>query len=869
MGSVEIRQKFLDFFKEKKHKIFASDKLIPSGDPTLLFTSAGMVQFKACFLGEIELTFRRAASCQRCLRTTDIDLVGKTSRHHTFFEMLGNFSFGDYFKEEAILWGWEFLVNRLKIPKEFLWVSILKDDEESAKIWKNEVGMPEERIVRLGEKDNFWAMGETGPCGPCSEIIFDRGGDKGCGRPECQVGCDCDRFLEIWNLVFTQYDRQQNGKLKPLPQKNIDTGMGLERLAMVLQGVETNFDTDLIKPIIDEVEEISECRYRKDNLHDISFRIIADHVRAVTFLNSDGVYFTNIGRGYIARRLLRRAARHGRLLGIKEPFLYRLVSVVGEIFKSVYPEVRQFREELSRQILEEEKRFNETLNKGLNELTEVISQAKSRGEKLIKGESVFKLYDSFGFPMEMTEEIVKEEGLEIDKAGFELAMDEHKKIARRSWKKGEKNLPATVTVAEIAPTEFVGYEKLEIPANIKAILKQGKKCKEAETGDEAAVILDKTPFYAEAGGQINDTGFIQSGSFSMEINNVKKNTQEQIVHWGKVKSGKVKVGEKVKAKVDRKRRGEIAHSHTATHLLQAALRTLIDKSICQAGSWVGPDSFRFDFNCFKKSTPEELVKVEDWVNKKIEENIPVKTIWKDKDEAIKAGAIALFGEKYGKKVKVVNISDCSSELCGGTHVKNTGEIEIFRITNEASVASGIRRIEAIMGKTGLDKLREESRILRETAKILRADIKEVPEEVKRLIQTIKDLEKKRRKKEEALPDLKDLLKEVKVFNNVKLLRKCFDGISRNALLSLIDRLRSRLDSGIIVFLSRHPDKIELVASVSPDLVKKGYKANQIAKEISVRLGGSGGGRPDLGQGGGQDFSRIDEALNQVEKVLLK
>ena len=868
MESVKIRQNFLDFFKKKKHKIFVSDKLIPSGDPSLLFTSAGMVQFKACFLGEVELSFRRAASCQRCLRTTDIDLVGKTSRHHTFFEMLGNFSFGDYFKEEAILWAWEFLTHYLKIPKEMLWVSIFREDEESAKIWKNEAGLPEERIVRLGEKDNFWAMGKTGPCGPCSEIIFDRGEDKGCLRPDCRVGCDCGRFLEIWNLVFTQYDRKIDGKLTSLPRKNIDTGMGLERLAAVLQKKETNFETDLIKPIIDEIQELTDFRYRKDQLKDISFRIIADHIRAVTFLNSDGIYFSNIGRGYIARRLLRRAARHGRLLGIKEAFLYRLVGVVGEIFKAVYPETKQFREEISEKILEEERRFNEALNMGLNELGEIIRQTKSQGKKLIGGKSVFQLYDSFGFPMEMTEEIVKEEGLKIDKSGFESSMDEHKKLARRSWKSGAEE--KTRLFAEgLSPTEFVGYEKNEVSVIIKALFFGGEKSREVKAGDEAALILDKTPFYAEAGGQINDTGFIQGGAFSVKIDRVVKNNQEQIIHWGKVEKGKVKVGDKAKAGINSKRRREITHSHTSTHLLQAALRALIDKNIRQAGSWVGPGHFRFDFNYFKKLTPQEIIAVEDWVNERIGDNLPVSITLKDRKQAMEEGAIALFGEKYGERVTVVGIPGYSFELCGGTHVKKTGEIEIFKIINEASVASGIRRIEAVMGKNGLKNLREESRILRQAAKVLRTTIKEVPGEVERLLQTIKNLEKQQKKKTELLPDLNLLLKEVKVIGGIKLLRKRFKELSREEMLSLIDKLRLRFDSGIVVLLSRYPEKIELVTSVSPDLVKRGYKAGQIAKEISVRLGGSGGGRPELGRGGGHDFKRIDEALNQLEEILSK
>ena len=868
MESVKIRQNFLDFFKKKKHRIFASDKLIPSGDPTLLFTSAGMVQFKACFLGEVELSFRRAASCQRCLRTTDIDLVGKTSRHHTFFEMLGNFSFGDYFKEETILWAWEFLTHSLKMPKEMFWVSIFREDEESAKIWKNEVGLSEERIVRLGEKDNFWAMGETGPCGPCSEIIFDRGEDKGCRRPGCRVGCDCDRFLEIWNLVFTQYDRKIDGKLISLPRKNIDTGMGLERLAAVLQKKETNFETDLIKPIIDEVQEAADLQYQKDHLQDISFRIIADHIRAVTFLNSDGVYFSNIGRGYVARRLLRRAARHGRLLGIKDAFLYRLVGVVGEIFKTVYPEVRQFREEISENILEEERRFNEALNVGLNELEEIIQQAKSQGKKLIGGKSVFKLYDSFGFPMEMTEEIVKEEGLEIDKSEFEASMDEHKRLARCSWKSGAEE-KINLFVEGLPATEFAGYEKEKVSVVIKALFTEGKKSRKVEAGDEAALILDKTPFYAEAGGQTNDTGFIQGKSFSAKIDRVVRNNQKQIIHWGKVQKGKIRIGDKANACIDRKRRREITHSHTATHLLQAALRALIDKNIRQAGSWAGPDQFRFDFNYFKKLTPQEMVAVEDWVNERIGENIPVSITWKEKKQAMEDGAIALFGEKYGETVRVAGISVYSSELCGGTHVKKTGEIEIFKIINEASVASGIRRIEAVTGKNGLKSLREESRILRQVAKVLRTTIKEVPGEIERLLQTIKNLEKQKKKKTGLLPDLNLLLKEVRVIGGIKVLRKRFRGVSREEMLFLIDKLRALFDSGIVVLLSSHPEKIELVTSVSPDLIKRNYKAGRIAKEISVRLGGSGGGRADLGQGGGGDFARIDEALNCLEEILSK
>jgi len=872
MESIEIRQTFLDFFKKKKHRIFASDNLIPSGDPTLLFTSAGMVRFKGCFLGAEELSFRRAASCQKCLRTSDIDQVGKTSRHLTFFEMLGNFSFGDYFKEEAILWAWEFLTRHLKIPEASLWVSIFREDDEAARIWERKAGFPKERIVRLGKEDNFWSMGETGPCGPCSEILFDRGEDKGCRRESCRVGCDCGRFLEIWNLVFTQYDRQKDGSLLSLPQKNIDTGMGLERLAALLQGKDSNFETDLIEPIIDELHEFTDFRYGKDKIKDISFRIIADHIRAVTFLISEGIYFSNVGRGYIARRLLRRASRHGRLLGIDESFLYRLSGVVGEIFKSIYPEVRQFREELSGIILEEEKRFNETLNIGLNELGEIIREVKSKGKKFIDGESVFKLYDSFGFPMEMTEEIASSSGLKIDKEKFELSMEKHKNLARRSWKKGALDLPATITVSKKIPqTEFTGYKKTKDSSLIKGIIEGGTSVPEADagkTGRDIGVILDKTPFYAEAGGQVNDTGDIRGLSFLVEVKKVIKNAQGQIIHFGRLLSGEIKEGDKVTAQVDTKRRRQITHSHTATHLLQAALRTLIDKNIHQAGSWVEPDQFRFDFNYFKKLTPDEIKSVEDWVNQRIKEKIPLKIIWQRRDEAIKSGATALFGEKYKDEVRVVTIPGYSSELCGGLHVKNTAEIKIFKIIKEASVASGIRRIEAIMGKNGLDRLREESRLLKEAARNLGTAIEEVPKEVKRLLEAIKDLEKEKKSKSDSLPDLDTLLKEAEEVGGIKLLRKRFEGLSRKNLLSLIDNLRKKMDSGIVVLLSRHPEKIELVTSVSIDLVKKGYKADELAKGISRILGGSGGGRPDLGQGGGQDFSRIEKALGYLDKVLI-
>ncbi|MGO8715439.1 MAG: alanine--tRNA ligase, partial [Smithella sp.] len=702
----EIRESFLKYFAGKGHTLVTSSSLIPKDDPTLLFTNAGMVQFKNSFLGLENRGYTRAASCQKCARAggkhNDLENVGVTARHHTFFEMLGNFSFGDYFKEEAIAWAWEYLIDVVKLPKEKLWITIFEDDNEAFEIWNKKMKVPHDRIVRMGEKSNFWMMGETGPCGPCSEILYDQGNDTGCGRPECDVYCDCDRHLEIWNLVFTQFDRDESGKLTPLPKPNIDTGMGLERLTAVIQNKKSNYDTDLFAPIIRFVEKTAGIAYGKNADNDISVRVIADHSRAITFLIGDGITPSNEGRGYVLRRILRRAARHGKLLGINKPFLNQSAQVVIDMMKGVYPDLEEKASFITKMILNEERRFMETLDAGLRILNEETTALKKAKESILPGALVFKLYDTYGFPVDLTADIVRQDGFTLDNDGFEAEMKQQRERARGAWKgSGEEAIAECYLKASSSGiiSEFCGYEGTNISdAKVLAIFVDGNPADSVREGQKAEIVLDTTPFYGESGGQTGDTGYLEGAAFNFKIEDTKRPIDKFIVHAGDVLKGEIKAGAKAQLIVDEERRKAIAANHSGTHILQAALKAVLGDHIKQSGSLVNALRLRFDFTHFSKISDEELKRVETIANDMIRKNVPVKTEVCALEDALKTGATAVFDEKYGATVRIVKMGEMSMELCGGTHVKQTGDIGLLKVVHESAIAAGVRRIEAVTGK---------------------------------------------------------------------------------------------------------------------------------------------------------------------------
>ncbi len=702
----EIRRTFLDFFHAQGHEIIDSSSLVPRDDPTLLFTNAGMVQFKGLFLGEEKRSYTRAATSQKCVRAggkhNDLENVGHTPRHHTFFEMLGNFSFGDYFKEEAISWAWELLIAYYKLPPDKLWISVFKDDDEAYGIWENEIGIPAERIVRLGEKDNFWAMGDIGPCGPCSEILIDQGESMSCGRPECGPGCDCDRYLEIWNLVFTQFDRDSEGNLTPLPKPNIDTGMGLERITAVVQGVTSNYDTDIFKPYITELETLSTKCYGEDKREDISFRVIADHARAAAFLIGDGVMPSNEGRGYVLRRIIRRAIRFGQVLGIKDPFLYRVANRVIDIMGRDYGELITSRSFIEGVVINEEKRFADTLFYGMKILEEEVDKLREKEEDTIPGNLAFKLYDTYGLSVDIVEDVAREEELKVDLAGYDKAMERQRTQSQESWKgSGEEAVPEVYRKLSTngLATQFLGHQTLYSESKVLAILKGGKEVSSIRTGDETEIILDQTPFYGEGGGQVGDTGWLVRNGMKLRVTNTLKFNQGLIVHQGRMEGGDLSLGETVEAKVDEEKRKVTALNHTATHLLHAALRAILGDHVKQAGSLVAPDRFRFDFSHFTQVDHEKLKEVESLVNKYITENLPVSSEELPKEEAMKSGAIAIFEERYGDRVRLVRVGDgISMELCGGTHTTRTGDIGFFKIISESAVGGNVLRLPAIARK---------------------------------------------------------------------------------------------------------------------------------------------------------------------------
>ncbi|MHB8138450.1 MAG: alanine--tRNA ligase [Smithellaceae bacterium] len=871
-----IRESFIKFFESKGHTRVASSSLIPKDDPTLLFTNAGMVQFKNAFLGLENRGYTRAVSCQKCARAggkhNDLENVGVTARHHTFFEMLGNFSFGDYFKEDAISWAWEYLIDVVKLPKEKLWVTIFENDDEAFKIWHEKMNVPKERIVRMGEKSNFWMMGETGPCGPCSEILYDQGEGTGCGRPECDVYCDCDRHLEIWNNVFTQYDRDETGKLTPLAKPSIDTGMGLERLTAVIQGVKSNYDTDLFAPLIHFVEKTSGKIYGKNADQDISIRVIADHSRAVTFLIGDGIMPSNEGRGYVLRRILRRAARHGKMLGINKPFLNEAAMVVIDMMKYTYPDLADKASYITKVILNEEQRFMETLDAGLRILQEETVLLKQAGKSVLPGSLIFKLYDTFGFPTDLTADIVKKDNLTLDTAGFEAEMELQRERARGAWKgSGEEAVAECYLKVSSSGilSDFCGYEGVtRDKAKVTAIFVNGKPAEIARMGQQAEIVLDSTPFYGESGGQAGDTGYLEGNDFNFTVENTKKPVENFIVHKGVVKSGEIKIGAAAKLTVDLERRKAIAANHSGTHILQAALKAVLGDHIKQSGSLVNAERLRFDFTHFSKISDEELRRVETIANDMIRKNLTVQTEVCTLEDALKTGATAVFDEKYGATVRIVKMGEMSMELCGGTHVERTGDIGLLKIVHESAIAAGVRRIEAVTGREAVLHIQKAEEELKQAAGLFKAGHFEVYDRAEKLLRNVKELEKEIEgfKGKLAARDSGDLMSRVREIEGVKVLAEEVNISDAKTLRDFGDKLRDKMASGVILLGSKADDKAMLLCMVTKDLAGK-YHAGNIIKELAPIVGGKGGGRPDMAQAGGTQPENLGKVFLALEKLL--
>jgi len=874
LSSNEIRKSFLKYFEDKGHTIVKSASLIPETDKTLLFTNAGMVPFKNVFLGLEKRPYKRATSCQKVFRVSgkhnDLENVGYTPRHHTFFEMLGNFSFGDYFKKEAIEYAWEYLTKVLEIPEEKLLVSVFEEDEEAYKIWRDIIGLPEEKIHRLGEDENFWSMGDTGPCGPSSEIYFDRGEEF--GNPKLASDED-NRYLEIWNLVFMQYNRDEKGNLTPLPNPNIDTGMGLERITAVLQGVNSNYETDLFLPIINFVEDITSKEYKPNEPQSkdtISFRVIADHLRAITFLISDGVLPSNEGRGYVLRRILRRALRYGKELGIEKPFLYRGVDIVVNIMKETYPELVGNKEFIKGLVKAEEERFIKTLKRGMELVYQIIKKAKKEGKKHIEGKDVFKLYDTYGFPVDLVIDIAKDEGLAVDIAGFQKELEEQKERARKSMKiKAKEIKPIYLELKNKLPeNKFVGYERMEVEdAEILAIIKDEKEVNILHEGEIGEVILDKTPFYAEKGGQVGDTGIIEGEGFLAEVLDTQTFVDGLITHKVKVLIGNLKKGEKVLAKVDKERRKDIMRHHTATHLLHAVLRDILGDHVKQAGSLVHPDYLRFDFTHFEALTTEEIKKIEEKVNEEIMKNEEVVCKQLSYDEAVKSGAVAIFEEKYGDIVRVIS-AGISKELCGGTHVNRTGDIGYFKIISETAVSSGTRRIEAVAGRKAVEKGLKEHFLIEEIKQLLTAKENEITDKIITLKQKLKDKERELEsiKKKSIVDRITDILK-ITDRGEYKVAYGKLENVKPNELRDLSDVARAKLGKAVILLASvdKEKGKVNIIVAVSKELTNK-IKAGNIIKEVATILGGKGGGRPDMAQGGGTKIQNLQKAFEKFLEI---
>lgn len=868
LTSAEIRRMYLEFFQEKGHKIEPSASLIPHDDPSLLWINSGVATLKKYFDGRVKPDNPRITNAQKSIRTNDIENVGKTARHHTFFEMLGNFSIGDYFKEEAIIWAWEFLTSPkwIGFEPEKLSVTIHPEDEEAYKIWHEKVGIPEERIIRL--EGNFWDIGE-GPSGPNSEIFYDRGPEFGNddNDPELYPGGENDRYLEVWNLVFSQFNHNPDGSYTPLPKKNIDTGMGLERMASVIQNTKTNFETDLFIPIIKKTEEISGVKYGENEEFDVAFKVIADHIRTVTFAVGDGALPSNEGRGYVLRRLLRRAVRYAKQIHIERPFMFELVPVVGEIMEDYYPEVKNKAEFIGKVIKNEEERFHETLNEGIAILTDIIEKAKSTGKKTIAGVDVFRLYDTYGFPVELTEEYAQDAGLAIDHHGFEKEMELQRERARKARQEtGSMQVQGGDLGEFTVSSTFVGYDTLETNAKIIGIFKDGKLISSANQGEEIQLILDQTPFYAESGGQIADRGTITAEGLVIEVLDVQKAPNRQNLHRAVVKQGVAETGQTVFAKIDSKNRLQITKNHSATHLLHRALKDVLGEHVNQAGSLVEPDRLRFDFSHFGQVTEEELSKIEKIVNGKIWESLPVEIMEKPLAEAKAMGAMALFGEKYGEIVRVVKMGEYSIELCGGCHVPNTSAIGLFKLVTETGIGAGTRRIEAVTGEKAYQYMSDQIQILNDAAHKLKANVKDVPEKIAALQKELREAHKEIESLTAKLGNIeaKSLINKVKEVNGIQLLVSRVEINESNQLRTMLDELKQKIKSGVIVLGAVLDGKVQLIAGVTKDLTGT-YHAGKLIKEVAGICGGGGGGRPDMAQAGGKDPNRLSEALQYVEE----
>ena len=869
-GLNELREMFLTFFESKGHLRLPSFPLVPENDPSLLLINAGMAPMKPWFKGEEEPPRKRVCTCQKCIRTGDIENIGHTARHGTYFEMLGNFSFGDYFKLDAIQWTWEFLTDPkwVGLEPDRLYPSVYLDDDEAFDIWHKVVGIPEDRIYRMGKEDNFWEHG-SGPCGPCSEVYYDRGEEFGCGKPDCAPGCDCDRYIEIWNNVFTQFDNDGEGNYTELAQKNIDTGMGLERLAVVCQNVDSLFDVDTVMNITNKVSELTGAHYGDSVASDVSLRIITDHIRSATFMICDGVLPSNEGRGYVLRRLLRRAARHGKLLGVGEPFLYKILDTVIHENEGEYKDLRQKQDYITKVIRTEEENFAKTIDGGMKIFADLLAQHKEKGETMFSGADAFKLYDTYGFPVDLTEEMVKDEGMTLDREGFEKEMEAQRVRARAAREAlGDLGWSGVDFGKEVPATVFEGYDKTELEgAKVVAIVAEDQLVDEIIPGTDAIVVLDRTPFYAEQGGQVADHGVITAGEAVYQVKDVQKNKGGKFMHYGKLTAGSLKVGDTVSAAIDADRRKAVMRAHTATHLLDKALRTVLGDHVHQAGSLVEPDKVRFDFTHFSAMTPEELARVGAMVNDAILEGYDVDAREMPIDEARKTGAIALFGEKYGEVVRVVNMGEgYSVEFCGGTHLNNTAKVGVFQILSEFSVASGVRRIEAITGKATLAEMKDLQHTILDVSAALKVKPVELVEKAKAMVQERKTLAQmiEKYKSKEALGEAERVLFSAKPVGEMKVLTAVIPEADANRLRSMGDFLRDKEPKVVGVLAAVQGEKITFLAVCGKEAVKAGVKAGDIIKSVTALCGGKGGGKPDSAMGGGTDLLKLDDALASVD-----
>jgi alanyl-tRNA synthetase len=873
MTGNEIRESFLNYFVKQGHTVVNSSSLVPEKDPTLLFTNAGMVQFKNVFLGQERLPYVRAASAQKCLRISgkhnDLEAVGRDTYHHTFFEMLGNWSFGDYYKAEAIEWAWELLTKEWDLPRDKLWATVFLDDNEAEQLWAKISGLPAERIQRFGEKENFWEMGETGPCGPCSEIHLDRGPAacdmRGAAGHVCRVNGDCARYIELWNLVFIQYNRHEDRSLSELPAKHVDTGMGLERITAVLQNVLSNYDVDFMRALSAATERLSDKKYGADPAADISFRVIDDHARAVSFLIADGVMPSNEGRGYVLRRLLRRAARHGRLIGLKEPFLYKIATTVAGVMGDAYPELRTEEQRITEIIRNEEERFGETLDRGLVLLEEATAKLKAEKMRTLPGEVAFRLYDTYGFPLDLTEDILRGEDIVVDQAGFEKLMEQQRTRAREA-----REVASVESRIQLdRQIRFTGYDRLDGASTVLAIYAGGSGKQEAYEGEEVEILTTETPFYGESGGQVGDRGTIGTARGDIiEVLDTIHPTPQLTAHRGRVKKGRVQVGDEVELRVDAEHRQRTMLNHSATHILHSVLRRELGAHVRQAGSLVAPDRLRFDFHHTGPIADEKLAQIESQVNHYIREDAGVSTEEMNYQDAIRAGALAFFGDKYGERVRVVKIGAFSTELCGGTHVKRSGQIGLFKLPFETGVAAGVRRVEAFTGAGALDLIGSYERRLKEIGALLRGSADDAVDKVKKLLERQKELEREIEKLRGQLEQdqMPELLAKKQSLDGANILITRVDGLDAKQLRAMADQLKEKIGSGVVVLASAGADNVNLVASVSKDLTKK-FHAGNIIKELAQMVGGGGGGRPDFAQAGGKEPGQIGAALKRAEELI--